>query len=204
MAADGRVRRAGAWAGTRIGHVGEPSPGFRSTAVRGLPGASRPVDLHRGVRAGVAARRQERLPHRRDQGSQGADRADHALSGRQFRVRVQLAGRRRAEEQAAHGARARLEFSRDEPVRHERICRLVRPDRDRAAAGIQSRDRHAGHGGCLRRVLQCGQGDEVERSAPVARLRAAAQRALLVSRQRNGWSVADGTHARPRVRAEGA
>ena len=41
-------------------------------------------------------------------------------------------------------------------------CKLVG---DRAAAGVQSRHRHAGDGGRLRRVLQRRQGHEVERAA---------------------------------------
>ena len=49
--------------------------------------------------------------------------------------------------------------------------------------------------------LQRGQGHEVERAAAVAWLSAAAQRALLVPRQRDGRSMADGAHARPGVQA---
>ena len=56
----------------------------------------------------------------------------------------------------------------------------------------------------VRRVLQPGQGDEVERPQALARLRRAAQRALLVPRQRDGRPMADRAHARPRVRPEGA
>ena len=48
------------------------------------------------------------------------------------------------------------------------------------------------------------EGHEVERPAARARLRAAAQRALLVHGQRDGRPVADGPHDGPRVRPQGA
>ena len=44
----------------------------------------------------------------------------------------------------------------------------------------------------------------LERSAPLARIRTAAQRALLVSRQRNGRSLADRAAAGTRVRPQGS
>ena len=52
--------------------------------------------------------------------------------------------------------------------------------------------------------LQLRARDQVERAAPVARLREAAQRALLVPRQRDGRSVADRPDAGARVRPQGA
>ena len=61
-----------------------------------------------------------------------------------------------------------------------------------------------GDGGGLRRVLQSRARHEVERAAAVARLREAAQRALLVPRQRDGRSVADRPDAGARVRPQGA
>ena len=48
------------------------------------------------------------------------------------------------------------------------------------------------------------EGHEVERPAARARLRAAPRRAVLVPRQRDGRPVADGPHAGPRVRPQGA
>ena len=48
-------------------------------------------------------------------------------------------------------------------------------------------------------VLQRGQGNEVERSAARARIRAAAQREVLVRGQRDGRSVADRAHAGARI-----
>ena len=67
----------------------------------------------------------QRLPHRCGPRDQEPGRAHHPISRRQFRVRLQLAGRRRSEGAAADGPRPRLEFARDESVRHERVHRLV-------------------------------------------------------------------------------
>ncbi len=97
-----------------------------------------------------------------------------------------------------------MELARDEPVRHERVHRLVQGGRHRAAAGLQPRHRHAGAGRRLRRVLQRGEGHEVERAAARARLRAAPRREDLVPGQRDGRPVADGPHDGARVRKEGA
>ena len=67
-------------------------------------------------------------------------------------------------------------------------CQLVGTE---PLLGIQPRHGHGRDGRGLRRVLQPRAGHEVERPAPRARLRAAAQRALLVPGQRNGRPVAD-------------
>ena len=53
----------------------------------------------------------------------GADR--HALSRRQLRLGLQLGGRRRPRRRAAAPARPRLDVDRDQPVRHQRVHRLV-------------------------------------------------------------------------------
>ena len=65
---------------------------------------------------------------------QGAGRADRPLPGRELRLGLQLARRRRPEGPAADGARSRVEHARVEPVRHQRLHRLVRAGRRRAAA----------------------------------------------------------------------
>ena len=56
----------------------------------------------------------------------------------------------------------------------------------------------------LRRVLQRRPRHEVERAAALARLRPAAQRALLVPRQRDGRALADRADAGARIRPQGA
>ena len=121
MAAQPWIRRAsaGSWPRACTRHSSAPPRGLRSAPARRVPGASRPVDLHRCVRAGLPSCRQERVSHRRDHARQGAGRPHHAVSGRQFRVRLQLARRCRTEEQAANRARTRVEFARDESIRHE-------------------------------------------------------------------------------------
>ena len=124
--------------------------------------------------------------------------------GRQLRLRLQLAGRRRAARPAAARARAGVALARNEPVRHKRVHRVVRARRHRAAAGGEPGHRHAGDGRGAPRILQPGEGHEVERPPPIARLRRAARRALLVPGQRNGRPLADGAHAGTRLRPESA
>ena len=76
--------------------------------------------------------------------------------GRQLRLRLQLARWRRTEDRAADRAGARVEFARDESVRHQRIHRLVPPGRAPSRCsefnfGTGTR----GDGRRLCRVLQC-------------------------------------------------
>ena len=177
---------------------------FRSAGARLVSRASRPGGLHRRLPAGLAAGRREGLPHRRRARGQGDRRSDRPLSGRQLRLRLQLARRRGTEGAAADGARAGVELDGDESVRHQRVHRLVPDGRDRAAARDELRHRLGGDGRRLRRVLQSRARHEVERPPSLARLREAAQRALLVPRQRDGRAVADRPDAGARVRAQGA
>src|SRR6202043_2791912 len=51
-------------------------------------------------------------------------------------------------------------------------------------------------------ILQCGEGNALERSEEEARSRRAASRAALVPGQRDGWAVADRAYARGGVRTE--
>ena len=67
--------------------------------------------------------------------------------------------------QRPDGARSRVELARDEPVRHERVRRLVRDGRRRAAARDELRHGHGRDGGRLRRVLQPRARHAVERAA---------------------------------------
>ena len=99
---------------------------------------------------------------------------------------------------AAAPARPRLDVDRDQPVRHQRIHRLVPRRRHRADAGGQSR--HARrrcrpqHG----RILQPSRRHDPVGAAPQARLGQAARREVLVPRQRDGRAVADGGQDRAR------
>ena len=146
----------------------------------------------------------ERVPHRRRPRSEGARRADRPLSGRQLRLGLQLAGRRRAEGAAADRPRAGVEFDGIEPVRHQRIRRVVPSDRERTAARPQFRHRLGGNGGGAGRILQRRAWDEMERAASIARLRAASRREVLVPGQRDGRPVADRAAPGARVRPQGA
>ena len=196
-----------AQAADRPARVLQPVPArgdFDRRVLGVLSRASRARRLQRGVRTGLAVGGRERLPHRRRARGEGAGRADRPLPGRQLRLRLQLARRRRSQGAAADGAGAGVELARDESVRHQRLHRLVPRRRHRAAARHELRHRHRGDGGGLRRVLQRRSRHEVERPSPGARLRAAAQRALLVPGQRDGRPVADRPAAGARVRTEGA
>ena len=81
---------------------------------------------------------------------------------------------------------------------------MVRHGGHRAAARDELRHRHGRDGRRLRRVLQPRARHAVERAQTLARLRSAAQRPLLVPRQRDGRALADRPVAGARVRAEGA
>ena len=210
------VAVAGSWlpsigyaqAGSRPG-AGVSSPiawprRARPARARLVPRTPGPGDLHGRVRARVSPRRCERIPHRRRARGQRPRRTHRSLSGGQFRLWLQLARRRRPEGAASGGARSGLEFARDEPVRHERVPRVVRHGGRRAAARVELRHRHGRNGRRLRRVLQPRARHAVERAQTLARVRSAAQRPLLVPRQRDGRALADRPAAGARVRAEGA
>ena len=199
-----RLRTSGSWSGARADSAAASRRRLRSARARRIPRTSRQGDLHRRLSAGLVTGRREGLPHRRRARGQGDRRADRPVSGRQFRLRIQLARRRRPEATAADGARAGVELDGNESVRHQRVHRLVPVGGHRAAAGNELRHRHGGDGRRLRRVLQLRARHQVERSASLARLRAAAQRALLVPRQRDGRAVADRAAAGARVRPQGA
>ena len=76
--------------------------------------------------------------------------------------------------------------------------------RRRAAARHELRHRLGRDGGGLRRVLQPRSRHALERAQTIARVRTAAQRPLLVSRQRDGRALADRPAAGARVRPQGA
>ena len=71
-------------------------------------------------------------------------------------------------------------------------------------ARFQPRHRQFGNGRGLHRILQLREGHQVERPAPLARLRTASQGEVLVSRQRDGRPLADGPAAGARIRPQGA
>ena len=161
--------------------------------------------LHRRVPARLATGRRERLPHRRGARGQGARRPDHPVSRREFRVRLQLARRRRPEGAAAdacssgRGTRSRPTSSA--PTSSSTGAALVGTE---PLLGMNFGTGTAEMAVAYVEYCNVDRRHEVERPAAVARLRAAAQRALLVSRQRDGRAVADRPAAGARIRPQGA
>ena len=125
--------------------------------------------------------------------------------GRQLRLRLQLAGRRRPEGAAADRPRSGVELDGDEPVRHQRLHRVVPADRQRAAAR-DSTSAPARAEMAVALVEYCN----VERGTKWSDLRRSHGYAqphgvqLLVPGQRDGRPVADRAAAGARVRPQGA
>ncbi len=93
----------------------------RSPSLRLFSRASRTRHLRRHLRSQVEIRRQQWIPHRRDEGSPRPGRADRSLSRRQFRLRLSLARWSGPEKEPADRSRSRMEHAGDQPVRHQRI-----------------------------------------------------------------------------------
>ena len=138
---------------------------------------------------------------RRDRAGPRTQRPDRALSRRQFRLRLQLGGRRRPAREAADPARPRLAHLRIERGRRARIRRLVRRRRHGDDAGDQSRLARPRRGAQLRRIRQRPDRQLLGRPAQGERPRRAVRRQALVPRQRDGRTVAgrpqDGARIRP-------
>ena len=153
--AAGHRLRAGRRGPARVAIRRSPrSSRFRPAPPGLVPRASGPRDLHRRLRAGspLADAKGFRTDVAREIKELGVPIVRYP--GRQLRLRLQLARRRRAEGAAADRARPRLEFDGDQPVRHQRFHRVVPADRHRAAARAQLRHGLGRDGGGLRRVLQ--------------------------------------------------
>ncbi len=95
-----------------------------------------------------------------------------------------------------------MALHRDQRVRDERVRRLVPRRGYRADARGQPRDPRLGRGTQSSRVLQSSRRHRLVRPAPQARLGEAARHQVLVPRQRDGRSVADGAQDRRRVRPD--
>ena len=94
-------------------------------------------------------------------------------------------------DEAAAPARSRLVLHRDQRLRHQRIHRLGAQGRRRADVRRQSRHARPRRGAALHRILQPSRRHRSLRPAPLARLRKAARRQVLVPRQRDGRALAD-------------
>ena len=204
VVARGHRLRADPWASPRVRQVGSWPDRLRSSRPWLVPRAPRPGRLHGRLPARLAARRRQGIPDGRGSRGQGAGRADRPLPGRELRVGLQLARRRGPEGAASDGAGSRMEHARIEPVRDQRVHRLVRAGRHGAVARHELRHGQRRVRAGLRRVLQPSARHPLERPAARPRLRAAARRQVLVPRQRDGRPLADRAAPGARVRAQGA
>ena len=171
-----------------------PAPVWR------LRRASRALRLWRHLRTRPSDRRREGLPGRRAGAGQGARADHHALSRRQFRLRLQLGGRGGPAQPASDQAGPRLVLDRAQHVRHQRVHGLVPRRAGRADACGQSRHARRRCRTQSRRVLQSPLRQPLRGPAACPRLREAARREVLVPRQRNGRPLADGAQDRHRIR----
>ena len=178
---------------------------FRSPGSWRLSRTSREGGLHRRLSAGIATGRCERLPQRRRARGQG-DRACQSSA-----IRAAISSPATTGWTAWDRSHSGRRCSSGRGTRSRRTSSA--PTSSSTGAGWSGTEpllgMNFGTGICgdgrrLRRVLQLRARHQVERSASLARLREAAQRALLVPRQRDGRAVADRADAGARVRAQGA
>ena len=132
------ARRGRCFAASRAGPISIAGAGI-------VPRAPRPRHLHRRVRARLAARGCQGLSHRRRARGQGSRRADRALPRRQFRLRLQLARRRRAEGAASHRPGPCLELDSrrisSAPTSSSNGARSSAPSRCSASTSAPARSR---------------------------------------------------------------
>ena len=171
----------------------------RRPHLRRVSGASRAGGLYRHLRARASDGRRARIPSRRHRTGARAERAGHPLSRRQFRLRLQLGRRDRAEGEPAGHPRLCLAHQGNQRGRHRRIRGLVRGGGHRADARRQSRLTRPRRGARASRILQSPERQPLERPAHQERPARALQRPSLVSRQRDGRAVAGGAQDRLRI-----
>jgi hypothetical protein len=116
-----------------------------SPHLRRLRRASRPLRLHRHLRAGPSRGRRGRLPHRRAGPDPRARRELRALSRRQLRLRLPLGGRRGTGRGAPRPPRPRLALHRAQHRRPRRVHDLGRQGGGRA--DVRGEPRHPRHRG---------------------------------------------------------
>ena len=144
------------------------------------------------------------LPQGRARRGEGPGRADHALPGRQLRLRLQLARRRRARRTSGRRVLERawnsLETNQFGTNEFIEWCQLVGTE---PLLGFNLGT------GTPEQAVAYVEYCNVDKGTKWSDLRrehgyeAAAQRALLVPGQRDGRPLADGPHDRPRVRPQG-
>ena len=178
---------------------------LRPARARLVPRASRPRDLHRRLPAGLPPRRCEGLPHRRRARGQGARRA------RSFAIRAAISSPATTGSTASARRRSGRPCSIGRGTRSRRISSAPTSSSTGAALvgtepllGMNFGTGTAEMAVAYVEYCNLDRGTKWSELRRVARLRAAAQRALLVPRQRDGRAVADRPAAGARVRAQGA
>src|SRR5256885_12457106 len=172
---DGRRNCGKSWDGwqgmgaKREFHHGEDLSGYSTNNWRGgpehfwiVPRTFGEGDLRGSLRAGIEAGGRERVPQGCDGRSEVDGCADRAVSGRQFRFGIPLAGRRGTEGKTAEAGGEGLGFGGDESVRIERIHVVVQGGGHSSAAGNEFWDGDSGASGGAAGILQRGTRNEVE------------------------------------------
>ena len=180
---------------SRLSHRDDRQPGLRR-----LPRAPRARDLHWHLRARPPDRRRQRHARRRRRSRPLAEDSGRSLPRRQFRLRLQLGGRRRPARQAPDPPRPRLAHLRLERRRRARVRRLVRRGRLGDDAGHQPRLARPRRSAQLRRIRQRPDRQLLGRPAQGERAGGAVRRQALVPRQRDGRPLAGRPQDRARIR----
>jgi hypothetical protein len=152
------------------------------------------------LRARPPDRRRQRHARRRHRARSRAEDSGRSLPRRQFRLRLQLGGRRRPARQAPDPPRPRLAHLRLERRRRARVRRLVRRGRLGDDAGHQPGLARPRRSAQLRRIRQRPDRQLLGRPAQGERAGGAVRRQALVPRQRDGRPVAGRPQDRPRIR----
>ena len=171
----------------------------RRPALRRVSRASGAGDLYRHLRARSQDRQRRRNAPGRHRAGSGIEGPDRALPRRQFRIRLQLGGRRRPAQGPADAARPRLAYVRVQRGRGARVRPMVRRRRRGDDARHQSRFARARPGAKLRRIRQRPDRQRLGRSAQEARPRRTVRGQALVPRQRDGRAVAGRPQDRRRI-----
>ena len=156
------------------------------------------------LRGGLAAQRRARLPPGRAGRGPPAPRAGAPLAGRQLRERIPLADGVGPVDDRPAAQRARVVRGGVEPLRHERVHRVLPGARHGAVHLREHGLGHDGRGPGLGRVLQRHREYPLGEPPAGARLPRAPPRALLGPRQRDVRQLADRAPEPRGLRQEGA
>ena len=192
-------------AGRRARSSGErPAAATSTGACSGRSSSTSAAPSTRASTSRGPAGRRQGLPYRRRARGQGTRRARSSATPAATSFPATTGSTASGRRRNGRRARARLELDRDEPVRHQRVHRLVPLVGTEPLLGMNFGTGTVEMAVAYVEYCNVDRGTQLERSAALARLRAAAQRALLVPRQRDGRPVADRPAAGARVRPQGA